>query len=97
MYMDWDDFFDSLPGGEIARRGLADLERGMTTVPSLLVLIGGPRLRNLGLPVPEADCNPEHALYNLLSEHDPDSAHARYNALIRTLVSFERAAECAKR
>ena len=77
MRMRWDEFFDSLPGGEIARRGLADLERGMTTVPALLVLIGGPRLRNLGLPVPAADGNPEHTLYDLLSEHDPDSAHAR--------------------
>lgn len=29
-----------------------------------------------------------------LAEHDCDSAHSRYNALIRRLVSFERAAEC---
>ena len=97
MRMIWDEFFDSLPGGEIAKQGIADLERGWTTIPALLILIGGPRLRNLGLPVPEADCNPEHTLYDLLSTHDPDSAHARYNALIRTLVSFERAAECLKR
>ena len=25
----------------------------------------------------------------------PDAAHSRYNALIRRLVSYERAAECA--
>jgi hypothetical protein len=37
----------------------------------------------------------EHVLYERLAEADADSAHARYNALIRLLVSFERAAECA--
>jgi len=31
----------------------------------------------------------------LLARENPDSAHSRYNALIRTLVSFERALECA--
>jgi hypothetical protein len=38
--------------------------------------------------------DPEHRLYALLAADDSDSAHARYNALIRQLVSFERAAEC---
>ena len=37
---------------------------------------------------------PEDRLYAKLSEADSDSAHSRYNALIRRLVSFERAAEC---
>lgn len=32
----------------------------------------------------------------MLSRTDPDSAHSRYNALVRRLVSFERAAECAR-
>ena len=36
-------------------------------------------------------------LYELLAQEDPDSAHSRYNALIRKLVSFERAAECVSR
>ena len=31
----------------------------------------------------------------VLHDEDPDSAHSRYNALVRRLVSFERAAECA--
>jgi hypothetical protein len=39
--------------------------------------------------------DPEHRLYALLAEDDSDSAHSRYNAMIRQLVSFERAAECA--
>jgi hypothetical protein len=38
--------------------------------------------------------DPEHRLYEMLAKTDPDSAHSRYNALIRRLVSFERAAEC---
>jgi hypothetical protein len=36
----------------------------------------------------------ELRLYELLSERDPDGAHSAYNALLRRLVSFERAAEC---
>ena len=40
--------------------------------------------------------DPEERLYLLLAEDEPDSAHSRYNALVRRLVSFERAAECAQ-
>lgn len=67
----------------------------MESIPALLVSIGAPRLRRLGLRVPRAIPEPEHRLYELLARQDPDSAHSRYNALIRRLVSFERAAECA--
>jgi hypothetical protein len=35
------------------------------------------------------------ALHDKLAESDPDSVHSRYNALVRRLVSFENAAECA--
>jgi len=34
-------------------------------------------------------------LYERLAREHLDSAHSRYNALVRLLVSFERAAECA--
>lgn len=89
--------FDALPGGELVRQGLDDLRRGEVTVPSVLVLIGAPRLRRLGLDVPlRPDPLPEHQLYGMLAAEDADSAHSRYNALIRRLVSFERAAECAR-
>ncbi len=91
------ELFESLPGGETILRGFADLECGEKTIPALLVQIGGPRLRLLGLHVPSADDVPEHELYELLSQQDPDAAHSRYNALIRLLVSFERAAECARK
>jgi hypothetical protein len=76
--------------------GLDDLARGVESIEALLVLIGAPRLRRLGLLVPDAPIpSPEHRLYERLRQDDPDGAHSRYNALVRRLVSFERAAECA--
>jgi hypothetical protein len=86
----------SLPGADLVEQGLDDLSRGVESVPALLVSIGAPRLRRIGMPVPGTTfAEPEHRLYARLSETDPDSAHSRYNALVRRLVSFERAAECA--
>ena len=61
---------------------------------SLLVSIGATRLSELGLDVADPFEDAEHRLYAFLSEDDADSAHGRYNALVRRLVSFERAAEC---
>ena len=84
-----------LPGAELIEKGLFDLTRGVTSIEALLVAIGRPRLSRLGLEVPShPHSEPEHTLYHLLAATDPDSAHSRYNALIRRLVSFERAAEC---
>jgi hypothetical protein len=83
-----------LPGGDLVRDGLADLRAGRETPAALLVATGAPRLRQLGFDVPSV-ATPEHRLYDLLARHEPDSAHSRYNALIRRLVSFERALECA--
>ncbi|MGH2371855.1 MAG: hypothetical protein ACRDIC_00030 [bacterium] len=85
-----------LPGGDYIRTGLEDLARGVESVPALLVSIGAPRLRRLGFVVENPIPSPEHRLYELLRQTDPDGAHSRYNALIRRLVSFERAAECAR-
>ena len=88
--------FGRLPGGPLIRQGLEDLAAGRESEAALLVLVGAPRLRRLGLAVPEAvDGSPEHRLYQLLAVDDPDTAHSRYNALVRLLVSFERAAACA--
>jgi len=88
--------FSSLPGGELVLQGLEDLAAGRDSEAALLVLIGAPRLRRLGLEIPEGSAAvPEHQLYRLLLGRDSDSAHSRYNALIRRLVSFERALECA--
>lgn len=79
------------PGDELVRRGIRDLERGIESVESLLVSVGAPRLRRVGLQVPNPFPSPEQRLYLLLGERHGDAAHSRYNALIRRLVSFERA------
>ena len=85
-----------LPGGDLVVEGLRDLEAGRITLASLLVTIGAARLRRAGLEVPaSAITDPEIRLYEMLSAEESDSAHSRYNALIRRLVSFERALECA--
>ena len=91
--------YSALPGGELVASGLRDLEAGRESVASLLVQIGAPRLRALGIAVATkaAAESPEHRLYGFLAADDESSAHARYNALIRRLVSFERAAACVVR
>ncbi len=84
------------PGEDIIIQGLSDLSDGSETIASLLVSIGAPRLMRSGLTIPSKTFStPEHRLYALLSADDPDAAHSRYNALIRRLVSYERAVECA--
>ena len=85
-----------LPGHELVLQGIEDLAGGRRSAEALLVAIGASRLRRAGIEVPYAGiAEPEIELYSLLAADDPDAAHSRYNALIRQLVSFERAAECA--
>jgi hypothetical protein len=92
----WVMTLEELPGGDLVAKGMADLEGGRETLESLLVAVGAPRLRRLGFaPHEPLPADPEHRLYELLAANDPDSAHARYNALLLRLVSFERAAACA--
>ncbi|HXH06757.1 MAG TPA: hypothetical protein VNI83_09210 [Vicinamibacterales bacterium] len=86
-----------LPGGDLIEAGLRDLARGIESVPALLVSIGAPRLRRAGIAVTRAIPEPERRLYDLLHAADPDAAHSRYNALIRRLVSFERALALTRR
>jgi hypothetical protein len=85
-----------LPGDELVRQGIGDLDRGVESVEALLVSIGAPRLRRLGFVVPKPLASPEQRLYELLRSQHGDAAHGRYNALIRRLVSFERAAGLAR-
>jgi hypothetical protein len=88
----------SLPGNDLIVAGLEDLRHQRETIESLLVAIGAPKLRSLGMELPDnLPTTPEHRLYDLLSESEPDSAHSRYNALIRRLVSFERALACVRK
>lgn len=87
--------WDELPGAELVSAGLDALERGEPTVEALLVAIGASRLRHAGLDVPTLPGiqEPELALYSALCKAGKVDAHSAYNALIRRLVSFERALE----
>jgi hypothetical protein len=50
----------------------------------------------MGFVLPDnLPADPEIGLCNLLAESDSDSAHSRYNALVRRLVIFESTAEDA--
>jgi hypothetical protein len=86
---------EELPGRELVEAGIAALEHGVESAEALLVSIGAARLARLGVAIPGAFDSPEKRLYERLHAEDPNAAHSRYNALVRKLVSFERAAECA--
>ena len=88
--------YSALPGGDLVAEGLRDLTNGSETVPAVLVSVGAARLREAGIEVPTAFSNPERRLYDLLSRDGDDAAHGRYNALVRRLISFEHAVECAR-
>jgi hypothetical protein len=90
------DRLSALPGSDLVLKGLRDLEAGVESAESLLVLVGAPKLRSLGVDVPvlRHATSPEHRLYARLEAVDSASAHSRYNALVRRLVSFERALAC---
>ena len=87
--------FSGLPAEALIRQGLADLIAGQESVVSLLVQIGGPRLRDCGVPVPllpDAE-NSDRRLYARLAATHGLEAHSQFNSLVRQLVSFERALE----
>lgn len=87
----------SAPGEDLIEQGVRDLAQGLETIPALVVSIGAPRLRRLALPIPrQVFPSPEHRLYEKLRRANPDASHSQYNALIRRLVSYERAAECVR-
>ncbi len=86
---------ETFPGVDLIRRGVTDLNAGRESAEALLVSIGAPRLRSLGIELSAPIASPEHKLYRLLAREKGDAAHSTYNALIRRLVSFERAAACA--
>lgn len=87
---------NNFPGEDLVQRGLRDLSEGNSSLLAFLVLIGAPRLRRLGISIPGGralSSGPEHALYHRLQTENPETAHSRYNAFIRRLVSYERALE----
>lgn len=83
----------NLPGHDLVSEGLADLAAGRETAASLLVTMASHRLRAVGLDIPmRGSPAPSHRLYELLDQEGP-GAYSRYNALVRRMVSFARAAE----
>ena len=86
----------ALPGADLIAEDLDDLAHRRESPAALLGSIGAPRPARLGLTVPPPFDGPEHRLYAVIAREDPDAAHGRYNSLLRRLVSFERAAACAR-
>jgi hypothetical protein len=84
-----------LPGEELAATGLADLAQGRVSDCSLLMLIAAPRLRRLGIQIPDQPFpRPyEHQLYARLDARLGTAAHSHYNSLIRRIVSYARSLE----
>jgi len=85
-----------LPAADLVTRGLEDLEARRDTVEALLVAVAWPRLERAGLPVPARARELREAellLYRELGKDPSCDAYARYGALLRELVSFERALE----
>jgi hypothetical protein len=84
-----------LPGEDLVTQGLADLARGILSESALLVLVASPRLRGLGVQVPEWKLSEpyEHVLYSLIEERLGRGAHSYYNSLIRRIVSYAQALE----
>ena len=86
-----------LPGADLIQTGLDDLAAGRDTVPAALAAIGSARLGRSGIAIRHQLSDPEDHLYRLLEREGEDSAHSRYDALIRQLVSFERAVASGNR
>ena len=86
----------TFPGADLIERGLYDLAHGSETIEAFLVSIAAPRLRTLGFAIPAPFEDPELRLYHRLATEFGNGAHSRYNALLRRVVSFQRAAACAK-
>lgn len=84
-----------LPGEDFVAQGLADLAAGVLTESALLVLVARPRLKRLGIKVPERELSgpSEHALYSLIEERLGAGAHSYYNSLLRRMDSFAHALE----
>jgi hypothetical protein len=82
------------PGADLVERGIDDLKHERDSIEALLVSIGAPRLAVAGIAVPSPIPSPEHKLYARLAAEKANGAHSAYNALVRRLVSFERAAGC---
>lgn len=88
---------DKLPGAEIVLPGIEDLKAGRETVNALAVSAAARRLGVRDLVDEAQPREPAaHRLYQLLNSELGDGAHSRYNAILRRVVSFARAADHAR-
>jgi hypothetical protein len=92
--------WDGLPGADLVQQGLTDLAARTTSEHALLVLVGEPRLRALGISIPKGrpvvQGPVEHALYDHLEQEYGKDAYSRYNSLLRRMNSFAHALEREK-
>lgn len=81
-----------LPGEALILKGLTDLAENRHTIESCLVRIAENRLARAGI-LPKGKLTSENAELELYAFFAPlgDSAHSKYNAMIRELISFEQA------
>jgi len=88
----------NFPGAEIVSQGLTDLAADRGSISSDAVAMAATRLRDAGITVPalRAGEPAAHRLYQRLRDEDARTAHSRYNAIVRRVVSFARAAEHAR-
>ena len=85
----------TLPAEDLVEEGLADLAGDRMTESALLVLIAAPRLKRLGVQIPDRPFPKpyEHQLYERIERRLGTAAHSYYNSLIRRMVSYARALE----
>jgi hypothetical protein len=81
-----------LPGYDLVVVGLRDLAAQRESDAALLVSMAAPRLRLLGVRITRVFVHPEDRLYDRMVDRYGDGAHSAYNALVRRIVSFSRAA-----
>jgi hypothetical protein len=85
-------FLEDLPGADLVLRGLEDLGRARATAEAALVEVAATRLRELGLPVPEAASDADDAelrLYTRLGARHPErDPYVLYGAWLDQLASF---------
>lgn len=67
---------ETLPGADLVQRGVEDLDAGRETAEALLVSIGAPRLRSVGIELSTPIASPEHKLYLLLAHEQGNAAHS---------------------
>ena len=85
----------ALPGCDIVVKGLDDLTNERLSPEALVVTAAAPRLRRLGIEVPERvlEQAAELELYDRLVRSGVADPYSAYNALLRSIVIFAAALE----